>query len=96
MTILINGMEMPKDSEMLYINIYPSGKVTIGMDLRCKQIATAAPIPPHGRLIDADALETDTEYDQYLDDFTSYSHEQIRMAPTIIPADPAEPAEEDE
>ena len=31
------------------------------------------------RLIDADALETDTEYDMYIDDFMSYSREAIGL-----------------
>ena len=54
MSILIKGMEMPKDEEMLCINIYPDGKVCINLDLECKRIANAVPVPPHGRLIDAD------------------------------------------
>ena len=35
------------------------------------------------RLIDADALELDTEWDEYQDGFTSYSQLQIDTAPTI-------------
>jgi hypothetical protein len=56
MSILIKGVEMPKGDEMLCINICPDGKVYIDFDLKCKRIATAVPVPPHGRLIDADAL----------------------------------------
>lgn len=56
MGIYIKGMEMPKDGELLCINIYPDGKVCINLDLDCNQIATAVPVPPHGRLIDADAF----------------------------------------
>ena len=54
MSILIKGMEMPTNGELLCINIYPDGKVCIDLDLECKQIATAVELPPHGRLIDAD------------------------------------------
>ncbi len=54
MSILIKGMEMPKDGEMLCINIYPDGKVCIDLDLKCKQIATAVPVPTHGALMDRD------------------------------------------
>lgn len=59
MSILIRGVEMPKEEELLCIRIYPNGKVSIDMDLACKQIATAVPVPPHGRLIDADRFEDD-------------------------------------
>lgn len=56
MSILIKGMEMPMDGELLCIDIHPDGKVCIDLDLLCERIATAVPVPPHGRLIDADAL----------------------------------------
>lgn len=54
-SILIN-MEMPTDDEILCINIHPDGKVCIALDLECKQIATAVSVPPHGDLIERDAL----------------------------------------
>jgi hypothetical protein len=54
-------MEMPTDGEFLCINVYPDGKVCINLDLDCKQVATAVPVPPHGRLIDADALTEQME-----------------------------------
>lgn len=57
MGIYIN-MEMPKDGELLCINIYPDGEVCINLDLDCKQVATAVPVPPPGWLIDADSLDT--------------------------------------
>jgi DNA-directed RNA polymerase subunit RPC12/RpoP len=37
------------------------------------------------RLIDADMLELDTEWSEYMDGFTSYSQFQIDNAPTIEP-----------
>lgn len=52
MSVLIKGLDMPKSEEMLCINIYPDGKVCINLDLECKQVATAVPVPPHGRLVD--------------------------------------------
>ena len=55
--VYITGMEMPKDDEILYLRITPSGKVSIAMDLKCREIARALPVPDHGRLIDADASE---------------------------------------
>ena len=35
------------------------------------------------RLIDADALECDTEWSEYADDYISYSKTEINTAPTI-------------
>ena len=35
------------------------------------------------RLIDADELETDTEWSDYYDEFISYSSTQIENAPTV-------------
>ena len=54
MSILITGLDMPKDGEQLCININPDGKVCINLDLSCEKVGTAVPVPPHGRLIDAD------------------------------------------
>ncbi len=57
MSLLIKGLKMPKkEDELLCIRIYPSGKVTIDMDLQCKQVAEAVELPNHGNLIDRDAL----------------------------------------
>ena len=44
-------------------------------------------LPPHGRLIDADALELDAEWSEREDGFISFSSTAIKNAPTIIPAD---------
>lgn len=52
MSILIKGMKMPKEDELLCIRIYPSGKVTIDMDLHCKWVAEAVEVLNHGDLID--------------------------------------------
>lgn len=95
MSILIKGMKMPKDDEILYIDIYPDGKVCIDMDLRCKQVASAVPVLPHGRLIDADAVfkrlqkqamsvwgNGNPRYQIVLEVMDA-----IRFAPTIIPAE---------
>ena len=59
-SILIKGMQMPKEDELLCIRIYPSGKVTVDMDLQCKQIAEAVELPKHGALIDQDELYNGT------------------------------------
>lgn len=41
----------------------------------------------HGDLIDRDKLEKDTEWNEYEDEFISYSHSQIFSEPVVIPAD---------
>ena len=44
------------------------------------------PVPPHGRLIDADALLSDVRQNSesyFADDF---AHEWVDVAPTVIPA----------
>ena len=54
--LLIKGVCLPKDWEMLSINFDRDGKVSLSFDLKCEQIAEAIIVPPHGRLIDADEL----------------------------------------
>lgn len=44
-------------------------------------------IQPHGRLVDADALELDADWEEQVDGYTGYSRLVIDAAPTIIPAD---------
>jgi len=83
--IYITGIEMPTNSELLCINIYPDGKVCIDLDLHCQQVATAIPVPPHGRTIDADALllraiPLGWSTPKWVSDI------MIDDAPTIIPA----------
>lgn len=58
MSVLIKGMNMPKnEDELLSIHIYPSGKVTRQFDDKCSQIAEAVEITsPHGDLIDKDEI----------------------------------------
>lgn len=99
MSVLIQGMEMPKNCFMCpFSEIYDAdndqcsitGELYDSTPFKPEFRRSDCPlikIPPHGRLIDADELETDTEYDMYLDDYIGYSKEQIRSAPTIIPAD---------
>ncbi len=54
-------------------------------------IVKGTPLPKgHGRLIDADELEPDTEWDHYEDGFISYSRNQIECADTIIEAESEE------
>ena len=51
----------------------------------------AVPVPPHGRLIDADALEYEEAYlngHYELGDVEIVTRKDIESAPTIIPAEP--------
>lgn len=86
MGIYIPNMEMPKEEELLCIRIYPNGKVSIDMDLACKQVATAVQISPHGRLIDADALTYNIGDVPY----KGSVRRVLLSAPTIIPAEEGE------
>ena len=56
MSILIEGMEMPKEDEEIIIRISPNGTVMTEYALPITGVK-AVPVPPHGRLIDADALK---------------------------------------
>ncbi len=88
MSILIRGIEMPKEYGRCMV-IFPDGRVTT--EFGSQVIATAVPIPPHGRLIDADAFEKKNAYFWGMD-FIGAKYEDclcdlINDAPTIIPAD---------
>ena len=92
MSILIKGMKMPTKGGILCINIYPDGKVTHDLDLKCRKIATAFSVPLHGRLIDADAFYEvlDGGYDLDFGEVPETKRELLRMiidAPTIIEAE---------
>ena len=84
MSILIKGMEMPcEEAEPLRIELYADGTVIV--------IKEAVPVPPHGRLIDADALEYEEAYlngHYELGDVEIVTRKDIESAPTIIPAEP--------
>ena len=59
MSILIKGMEMPKDGNWKTVRIYPDGTCAVPNwqgDCRLIDGAQAVPVPPHGDLISRDAL----------------------------------------
>ena len=98
MSILIKGMEMPtKCSECLLAKLSPTGESLI-----CNYMLSRVPwderpfdcplvpVPPHGRLIDADALEADGwRLQRYLHatDGCTIEGMAISCAPSIIPAE---------
>ena len=93
MSIILKGIDMPKNGEMHRINIYDNGNTYIitsnilyetdRKDVEAIQIPT-----PHGRLIDADALELEKEV-ELADDWKT-AHEIancVKYAPTILEAE---------
>ena len=83
MSILIKGMEMPNvEQGVRTINIYADGVVTNYAE---ETIGNAVPVPPHGRLIDADTFE-----EHIIKDWEEYDHwfaVEIENRPTIIEAE---------
>ena len=89
MSILIHGMKMPPRGKVNLLVMFDDGIVQDNSDGQNQW--RAIEVPPHGRLIDADALNdllinlADNEYTPKV--FASWlSYEE--NAPTIIPADP--------
>ena len=93
MSVLIRGMEMPKPklADMAtvydaYILVRPNGHAAIVVDnedgLDSKEYPLI-PVPPHGRLIDGDAVV------RKIESFcgTHWTTMEIKRAPTIIPAE---------
>ena len=80
-SILIKGVKMPIDAPVI-IKICPDGSVS---RVHEGVVAKAVPVPPHGRLIDADALVRDNG----IKEIPEY-YEVVRDAPTIIPAEEGE------
>lgn len=87
MSILIQGMEMPKDDEILCININANGDVYYNLDLSVNTIAKAIHVPPHGRLIDADVLPTSTAVPLDGEPYQYVHINNIKNALTIVPED---------
>lgn len=86
MSIYIEGMEMPTEDQEFIIRISPNGTVMTEYGLPITG-AKAVSIPPHGRLIDADAAianrNTDMNWCYDLDDLPDY----LSDCPTVIPAE---------
>lgn len=88
MSILIKGMEMPKYGH-INVRIYADGAVCepTTCPIVWRNVGNAAPVPPHGRLIDADELLNDVRKHSesyFADDF---AHEWVDVAPTVIEAE---------
>lgn len=94
MSVLITGMEMPKEGSWATVRIYPDGTCAVPNwqgDCTFIQGAQAVHVPPHGRLIDADALLNDKGVGTQIAGWGKMYHETaIEYAPTIIPAEEGE------
>ena len=92
MSILIKGMEMPKENDYTIAIVYGDGVVTEyhedywirGADGE-KQLGIAVPVPPHGDLIDRDKLEKDI--DNYIggEESRSRFHHWVQVQSVVIP-----------
>ena len=84
MSVYIRGMELPTDGNETIIRIQPDGTV---LDQYGHHLAiTAVPVPPHGRLIDKDAVTLEGGPYEY-DELCKWALERYQDAPIIIPAD---------
>lgn len=88
MSILIKGMEMPKSFKD--IRIYADGRiVSKSLYKYGEEIATAFPVPPHGRLVDADGMRDEwliNGENEYVYDTNAFL-ESIDNQPTVISAE---------
>ena len=94
MSIFIRGMELPKPGAYtceLGVLDDNTAVLTIYTPVSEPQKSyTLVPVPPHGRLIDADSLAKDDWYlNRYVSDSNGCWIENMTLedAPTIIPAD---------
>ena len=97
MSVLIRGMKMPKScSRCFCMALCRLWKNIMHPEFNRHRNCPLAPVPPHGRLIDADALwvETNKICDRrdagIITDLTCLQQilSALRHAPTIIPAEP--------
>ena len=81
MAVLLEGINIPEGSPIT-INIYRDGT---WINAYTTADGKAVPVPPHGRLIDADAVTLKDGPCEY-DDWCQWALRQYQDAPTIIPA----------
>ncbi len=87
MRIYIKGIELPKGADEHRLIIRSNGQVIIDKKTYWEE-AEAVSVPPHGRLIDADALMKKIEHDTPLSAvFEKTMRRYLHNAPTIIPTE---------
>ena len=88
MSLILKGIDMPKtEYEEVIIRIKHTGEVCDAQNIHLYAQATEI-LTPHGRLIDADALDLEREVD--LADDWKTAHEIancVKYAPTILEAE---------
>ena len=92
MSVLVKGMEMPKDGTYSIVHIYSDGHVSMpfwGKGMQIVSGITAVPIPPHGDLIDINALKLAIVNVDYVNkhDYLKGVLNAINNAQIVIPAD---------
>ena len=97
MSILIKGMEMPKEGNWKTIRIYPDGTCAVPNwqgDCTLIKDAKAVPVPPHGDLIDRREAIIDANeraYDFWLsDDEVNATIQFLNEQTAVIPAEEGE------
>ena len=94
MGVYIKGMEMPKNKAVAVV-IHPDGtaytaKMSAGVCTEYLADRTAVPVPPHGRLVDADRLLSEQMKRKYYhlpNGDTAIPIIDVEHAPTIIEAE---------
>jgi len=90
MSILIKGMEMPTEGTV--IAIYKlNGKFYASV--HGTELCPLFPVPPHGRLVDADRILSEQMKRKYYhlpNGDTAIPVIDVEHAPTVIPAEPGE------
>lgn len=90
MSILIKGMEMPKSCGNCFFDTHCDNWRLRNWGAPPPDDCPLVPVPPHGRLIDADALMKSDRMVGKLMMFGGeyvYTQAEIDRAPTIIPAE---------
>lgn len=82
MSLILKGIDMPKDGEIHRINIYDNGNTYITTSNRwyeteMKDIEAIQIPTPHGRLIDANKIFT----------YSHWEEQAVSEAPTILEAE---------
>lgn len=92
MSVLIKGMNMPKEGECQALIIHSDGSISVNLNstnYRAVEVPT-----PHGRLIDADKLlevldktQKEFEADTFGNLHIDYISDEFNDAPTVIEAE---------
>lgn len=90
MGLYIKDMEMPKEGSWVTLRVFPDGQCILyswcGNDFDFMEHLTAVPVPPHGRMIDADEfLKRAIGTKCFWGDYVLMLEELVGESTTIIP-----------